>query len=73
VTAQPDVVRSETPADASEPGRGVPPFRYTAPLAGGRAEEARTYELAILTVVRDDGDGDTSDNTPQSPHGSLLS
>jgi leucyl-tRNA synthetase len=36
VTAQPDVARSETPgSDGSEPGRGVPPFRYTAALASG--------------------------------------
>jgi leucyl-tRNA synthetase len=35
VTAQPDVARSETPGSDAEPGRGVPPYRYTAALAGG--------------------------------------
>jgi leucyl-tRNA synthetase len=33
VTAQPDVARSETPGSDAEPGRGVPPYRYTAALA----------------------------------------
>ena len=39
MTAQPDVARSETPASDAEPGRGVPPYRYTAALAS--AIEAR--------------------------------
>ena len=35
MTAQPDVARSETPGSDAEPGRGVPPYRYTAALASG--------------------------------------